>query len=88
MTVSKLKLVVLAAVAGALLWGEHANRIKIEALTPAEAPARNSQVCPANESVPFSQECMAFIQGAFQPAELQRLDRADTSASASSSELP
>lgn len=62
MVVSKPKLVLLAAVAGALIWTEHANRIKIEALTPSEIKERTAaQACPVNDSVPYSTTCLAFI---------------------------
>ena len=61
MVVGKLNLVILATAVGGVLWIEHANRIKIE--PPTEAVERNVAVCPENESVPFSADCMKFIQG-------------------------
>jgi hypothetical protein len=87
MLISRNVLVLVAVVGGLMVWLEHSHRIRIEAPTLTEASAQPTQACPVNESVPFSPECMAFIQGTFQPVKLQRLDRADPSA-ASSSELP
>ena len=63
MVVAKLNLVILAAAVGGMLWIEHANRIRIEPPMPAEVAVRNAAVCPENESVPFSADCMKFIQG-------------------------
>jgi hypothetical protein len=59
---AKLNLVIVLAAAGGMLWVEHAHRIKIEASAPAEVAGRNA-TCPENESVPFSVDCMTFIQG-------------------------
>jgi len=61
MVVGKLNLVILATAVGGVLWIEHGNRIKIE--PPTEAAEHNVAVCPENESVPFSADCMKFIQG-------------------------
>jgi hypothetical protein len=61
MVFSRLNLVILAVVAGAVVWIEHAQHIKIEVPPPAELA--NAVVCPENESVPFSADCMIFIQG-------------------------
>ena len=63
MVVSKLNLVILAAVVGGVVWVEHAQRIKIEMSTPAERAGVDAAACPENESVPFSADCMKFIQG-------------------------
>jgi hypothetical protein len=87
MLITRFNVLVLAAVAGGVLWIENAHRVRIEAPAPVEASAQPTQACPANESVPFSPECMAFIQGTYQPAKLRRLiGGADESTS--SSELP
>jgi len=87
MTLSKLDLLLIAAlVAGAFLI-EHENHTRIEAPTLAEVLAQPAPACPANESVPFSAECMAFIQGNLQPVNLRRSSGADA-ASADSPELP
>jgi hypothetical protein len=74
---------VLAAIAVGLLWIEYARRIRIEAPTPAGASAPAVAACPANESVPFSPECMAFIQGALGPADIRRSNHPDSATVAS-----
>jgi hypothetical protein len=86
MVISRLNLVILAAVAGAVVWIEHAQHIKIEISTPAERAGTNAVVCPENESVPFSADCMIFIQGGVGLDVPARLNAAD--ASAESPELP
>jgi hypothetical protein len=86
MVVSKLSLVVLVAAAGGVAWIEHANRIKIEMPMPAELAGGNSAVCPENESVPFSANCMILIQGGAWSKVLPRLNAADPSTE--SPELP
>jgi hypothetical protein len=87
MVVAKLNLVILAAAVGGVLWIEHAHHIRIETPTPVEVAGRNAAVCPENESVPFSADCMMFIQGGVGPDVHLRLDAADV-ASAASPELP
>jgi hypothetical protein len=67
MVVSKLNLLILAAVASGVVWVEHAQRIKIEMSTPAERAGVDAAACPENESVPFSADCMKFIQGGAGP---------------------
>ncbi len=86
MVVAKRNLVILAAAAGGMLWIEHANRIKIET-TPAQVVERNAAVCPENESVPFSPDCMMFIQGGV-GSEIQLRINATDGALADSPELP
>jgi hypothetical protein len=76
MLITRSKLLVLAAIAVALLWIEHSRGIRIEAPTPAEVSAQAAG-CPANESTPFSPECMAFIQGALEPPDRRRLNHPD-----------
>jgi hypothetical protein len=83
---AKLNLVILAAAAGGFLWIEHAHRIKIETSTPAEV-AQRAAVCPENESVPFSADCMTFIQGGAGSDVRPRLNATD-GALADSPELP
>jgi hypothetical protein len=85
--VAKLNLVIVAAAAGGLLWIEHAQRIRIELPAPAEIAARDAAICPENESVPFSADCMTFIQGAAGPATRPRVGAVD-GAPADSPELP
>jgi hypothetical protein len=85
--VAKLNLAILAAAVGGVLWIEHAQRIRIEISTPAEVPGRNAAICPENESVPFSADCMMFIQGGVRPDVHLRANAAD-GALAESPELP
>jgi hypothetical protein len=57
--ISKLDLaVIVASIAGTLVWVEHAHRIVTDAPTPAERAA-----CPDNENVPYSKTCIDFMQG-------------------------
>jgi len=87
MTLSKLDLLLIAAfVAGAIMI-EHENHTRIEAPKPAKTSAQPAPACPFNESVPFSPECMAFIQGSREPVDIRRSNGADI-ASAVSPELP
>jgi uncharacterized membrane protein len=87
MIISKLNIVLLAAVAGGVLWIERSHHIKIEASTPAEVTTRAPALCPENESVPFSADCMAFIQGSVGSVVRRSINAADA-LSAESPELP
>jgi hypothetical protein len=69
--VAKLNLVILAGAASGVLWIESAHRIRIEVSTPAEVAVRDAAMCPENESVPFSADCMKFIQGTAVPDVLR-----------------
>jgi hypothetical protein len=66
MLISKLQLAILAAAFASVVWLEHAHRVKIAAPTAAEISARDA-ACPENESVPFSADCMSYIQGRTEP---------------------
>jgi len=63
MVASKLGVaVIVASIAGAVLWIEHGHRIDIEA--PAGAAfAAPIAACPDNENVPYSADCIVFMQG-------------------------
>jgi hypothetical protein len=87
MVIAKLNLVILAAAVGGVLWIEHANRIQIETQTPVELAGANAAICPENESVPFSADCMMFIQGGAAP-DLARRPNAADGALPESPELP
>jgi hypothetical protein len=63
MVLSKLDLAVMALIAGVLLWIEHENRIVIATPAAAEAAPPGASVCPESDSVPFSPDCLAFIEG-------------------------
>lgn len=87
MTLSKLDLLLIAAfVTGAFLI-EHKNHARMEAPTVAEVSAPPAAACPTNESVPFSAECMMFIQGSLRPVDARRPGGADGT-TAGSPELP
>jgi len=87
MRIGKLDLVILAAVIGGVFWVEHSHRIKIEMSTLPEVAGRDAVVCPENESVPFSADCMMFIQGRATPDLAQR-PKASDGVLAESPELP
>ena len=56
--------VIVAAIAGAVLWIEHGHRIVTDAPTPAElAASRAATACPDNENVPYGENCIVFMQG-------------------------
>jgi uncharacterized membrane protein len=87
MRAGKLNLVILAAVAGGMVWVEHSHRITAEATAPADVASGNAAICPENESAPFSADCMTFIQGGAGPNVDPRANAADR-ALADSPELP
>jgi hypothetical protein len=87
MRTAKLNLVILAALVGGMLWVEQSHRIKIEASAPASVAGSNAAMCPENESVPFSADCMLFIRGGAGPDIDLRLIATD-GALAESPELP
>jgi hypothetical protein len=84
---AKLNLVILVALAGGMLWIEHAHRITIEASAPVEVAGREAASCPENESVPFSADCMTFIQGGAE-SDVRWPAIAGDGASVESPELP
>jgi len=62
--VSKLGLAAtVASGAGAALWIEHGHHINIETPTGAAFATPVAAVCPASENVPYSADCIAFMQG-------------------------
>ena len=85
--VAKLNLVVVVAAAGGLLWIEHAQRTRIDTPMVAEVAGRDTAICPENESVPFSADCMMFIQGGAGSGVRPRIEAVD-GAIADSPELP
>jgi hypothetical protein len=85
--VAKLNLVIVTAAAGGLLLLEHAQRVRIDAPAASEIAARNPAICPENESVPFSADCMTFIQSAAGP-DLRSRSIVVDGALADSPELP
>ena len=87
MLITRFSVFVLAAIAGGMLWIEHAHRITIEASAPVEVAGREAASCPENESVPFSADCMTFIQGGAE-SDVRWPAIAADGASAESPELP
>jgi hypothetical protein len=56
---SKLDLaVIVGALLGVMLWVEHEHRIDIEPMTFTLAAA-----CPENDNLPYSQDCLVFMDG-------------------------
>jgi hypothetical protein len=68
MALSKIDLVVAAMIAAGLLWIEQEHRIIIIA-TPAAAEVAlpPAAVCPDTDDVPFSADCIKFIEGGVLP---------------------
>jgi hypothetical protein len=62
MVASKRNLVVIAAIAGGMLWIERGHRITIE-IPPAEVAGSAAAACPENEDLPHSAACFSFLQG-------------------------
>jgi hypothetical protein len=64
-SVSKLDLaVIVASIAGALLWIEHGHRVGTDAPTSAELEARaGASACPESENMPYTARCLAFLKG-------------------------
>jgi hypothetical protein len=67
MALSKLDLAAVAALAVGLLWIEHEHRIIIATPAAAEAAPSTASVCPDTDDVPFSEDCIAFINGGALP---------------------
>jgi hypothetical protein len=84
MAVSKFDLAVMVVMAALLLRIEHDHRIVIAAPTPAEAaPApQPAAVCPATDDVPFSADCIKFIEGGALPDNHRRPSAPPVSADA------
>ncbi len=60
----KLDLAVLVAlIAGSVLWIEHGHHFDIEAPTDAKLAMSVGAVCPDNENVPYNTDCITFMQG-------------------------
>jgi hypothetical protein len=60
----KLNLAVIAAsIAGAVIWIEQGHRIDIATPTGAAFAAPVAAVCPESENVPYSADCIVFMQG-------------------------
>jgi hypothetical protein len=71
MVLSKFDLTIVVVVAVGMLWIEHGHRISIATPIAAETPAASA--CPDNDSVPFSADCIAFIDGSVSPIARTRM---------------
>jgi hypothetical protein len=79
MALSKLDLAVVAVLAVGMLWIEHQHSIIVT--TPAAAEAAFSAVCPETNDVPFSADCIAFIDGGVLPDVSSHLNTHPSTAS-------
>ena len=66
MRLSRIDLAIVAVVAVGMLWIEQQHRVFI---TPADAESERpvASVCPDTDDVPFSAECIKFIDGGVLP---------------------
>jgi hypothetical protein len=83
MVLCKLDLAVVALVAAGLLWIEHDHRVFIGTPAAAEVAPPAASVCPESDSVPFSADCIAFIDGGALPDIPARVSQAANAAAAS-----
>jgi hypothetical protein len=67
MVLSKLDLALVAVVAAGMLWIEHDHRIFIGTPAAAEVAPPAASVCPDTDDVPFSADCIKFIDGGVLP---------------------
>jgi hypothetical protein len=54
---------VVVAIAGAVVWFEHGQRIDVDTPAVAAFAATAGAVCPDNENVPYGAACISFMQG-------------------------
>ena len=85
MALSKFDLTIVVVVAAGMLWIEHGHRTSIATPTTAETPAASA--CPDNDSVPFSADCIAFIDGSVSHAARTPM-RVVASATTASPDVP
>jgi hypothetical protein len=71
MVLSKFDLTIVVVVAVGMLWIERGHRISIATPIAAETPAASA--CPDKDSVPFSADCIAFIDGGVSAAARTRM---------------
>jgi hypothetical protein len=69
MVLSRLDLAIVAVLAGGLFWIEQEHRIIIATPAAAEVSSPAGSACPDNDSVPFSADCIAFIEGGVSAGE-------------------
>jgi hypothetical protein len=78
MVLSKLDLAIVAVVAAGILWIEHEHRIFIGTPAAAEVAGPAASACPETDSVPFSADCLAFIDRGPAPEVRARVGMAGT----------
>jgi hypothetical protein len=67
MALSRIDLAVVVVVAVGMLWIEHEHRITIATPAAAEIMPPAGAVCPDTDDVPFSADCIKFINGGVLP---------------------
>jgi hypothetical protein len=66
-TISKLDLAAASIIASGMLWIEHGHRIVVATPASVEFAPAVAPVCPDTDDVPFSAECIRFIDGGVLP---------------------
>jgi len=87
MVLSKLDLAIVAVVAGGMLWIEHEHRIIIATPAAAEVAPADASVCPTTDDVPFSADCIAFIDNGVLPTIHARVSAAASTLAAATDPL-
>jgi hypothetical protein len=64
---SKIDLAIVVSIAVCMLWIERGHRIVIATLASAEAARPAASVCPDTDDVPFSADCIKYIDGGVSP---------------------
>jgi hypothetical protein len=65
---SKLDVLMVVLVAGTLLWIEQGHRVRIDLPTDVDtASAARGAGCPDNDTLPYSESCIAFLDGDREP---------------------
>jgi hypothetical protein len=76
MVLSKLDLALVAVVAAGMLWFEHDHRVFVGTPAAAAATPPAASVCPDTDDVPFSADCIKFIDGGELPDMHARMSAA------------
>jgi hypothetical protein len=64
---SRIDVAVVAVIAAGMLWIEHGHRIVVATPAVAEAAGPAASLCPDTDDVPFSADCIKFIDGGVLP---------------------
>jgi hypothetical protein len=67
MALSKLDVAIVAVIAVGMLWIEHGHRVVVATPAAAEAARLAATVCPDTDNVPFSADCIKYIDGDIPP---------------------